>query len=190
MQQKNSNNEKSKTYLVWMDLEMSGLDPDKNVILELSTLITDDNLELIAKGPEIAIFQEASLFETMDDWNQKHHTESNLWATVLKSTVTAEAAEEQIIRFLSQYIKPRESPLCGNSVWQDRRFLAKQMPRLDQFLHYRLIDVSTIKELARRWYPDQFKAIPKKRESHRALDDIIESIAELKRYKELFFIKS
>ena len=176
-----------KNYLVWMDLEMSGLDPEKNVILEMSALVTDEDLNVIAQGPEIVISQDATLFATMDDWNQKHHTASGLWDSVLESTVKSHAAEEQMLGFLGQYVKPRESPLCGNSVWQDRRFIAKHMPRLDQFLHYRLIDVSTLKELVRRWYPKDFANLPRKEEKHRALDDILESVEELKRYRTLVF---
>lgn len=171
--------------LVWMDLEMTGLEPDRDTIIEIATLITDAELNIIAEGPEIVIHQDAALFDKMDDWNREHHTKSGLWKKVVESNVSLAEAEARTVDFLKANIGPRESPLCGNSVWQDRRFLTRYMPLLESYLHYRLVDVSTIKELAVRWYP-QVK-FAKAKGAHRALDDIRESIDELRFYRERFF---
>lgn len=170
-------------------MEMSGLDPEKDVILEIATLVTDNDLNIVATGPSLVIHREASLFSTMDDWNRSHHTKSGLWDAVLKSTIDEREAEKQTIEFIKEHTKPKESPLCGNSIWQDRRFLARYMPSIDEHLHYRLVDVSTIKELAQGWYPtsEKFKV---KKGSHRAMDDIVESIEELRFYRDNFFIKT
>lgn len=175
--------------LVWIDMEMSGLDPEKDVILEIATIVTDNDLNVIAIGPNLVVHREASLFATMDDWNRRHHTKSGLWDAVLKSTIDEQEAERQTIEFIKAHTKEKESPLCGNSIWQDRRFLVRYMKSIDEHLHYRLVDVSTIKELVQGWYPEseKFKA---KKASHRALDDIIESIEELKYYRDHFFIKA
>jgi oligoribonuclease len=174
--------------LVWMDLEMSGLDPDRDVILEMATVITDSNLEIVEQGPSFVIRQPENLFNTMDDWNQKHHTESGLWQKVIASEFDLAAAENSTLDFLKKAkIQAKSAPLCGNSIWQDRRFIARYMKNLDAFLHYRNIDVSTIKELALRWYPSSEGALFKKQNKHRAIDDIIESISELKFYREKFF---
>ncbi len=170
--------------LVWIDMEMTGLDPDKDVIIEMATIVTDSHLEEIARGPQFIIHQPAKRFEEMDAWNQEHHKKSGLWDQVLTSTTTMAEAEQQTLAFLKEHCKPKTSPLCGNSVWQDRRFLFKHMPLLEAHLHYRIIDVSTLKELLNRWLP----AVPKKsdkKKAHRALDDIEESIAELKLYRQL-----
>jgi oligoribonuclease len=183
--EKKKNDKPSK--LVWMDLEMTGLDSDRDVIIEMATLITDIELNVIAEGPEIVIQQPESLFVTMDSWNQEHHTKSGLWAKVITSTVTQLQAEQMTLEFIKQHIGPRESPLCGNSIWQDRRFIAKHMKQLDAYLHYRLIDVSTVKLLGKIWYPNACEQTTEKKSSHRALDDIRESIEELKTYRSLLF---
>jgi oligoribonuclease len=168
-----------------MDLEMSGLDPDACRILEIATIVTDAELDIVAEGPDIVVHQPDEVLDAMDEWCTKHHGESGLVAQVRASTVGVEEAERLTIAFLEQHTERGASPLCGNSVWQDRRFIAKYMPQLDAFLHYRLVDVSTIKELARRWYPAM--APPAKAESHRALGDIRESIAELAHYRRHVF---
>lgn len=167
--------------LVWVDLEMSGLDPDSCKILEIATIVTDANLDIVAEGPELVVHQDDAVLDAMDEWCTTHHGDSGLTAAVKASKVSQSNAEAQTLSFLEQHTKPGTSPLCGNSIWQDRRFIARYMPKLDAFLHYRLVDVSTIKELSRRWYPDV--SAPPKGESHRALDDIRESIAELKFYR-------
>jgi oligoribonuclease len=171
--------------LVWMDLEMTGLDPDRDTVIEIATLVTDAELTVIAEGPELVVHQDQSLFAGMDDWNKEHHTKSGLWAKVVTSEVSLAEAEKRTLDFLKAWVGPRESPLCGNSIWQDRRFLVRHMPALEQHLHYRLVDVSTLKELAARWYPGVKFIKPKG--SHRALDDIRESIDELKFYRKTLF---
>jgi len=175
--------------LVWMDLEMTGLDSDRDVIIEMATLITDIDLNVIAEGPEIVIQRPQELFSSMDAWNQEHHSKSGLWAKVVTSTISQSEAEQQTINFLKQHMGPRESPLCGNSIWQDRRFIAKHMKDLDAYLHYRLVDVSTVKILGKIWYPSESDKTKDKKSSHRALDDIKESIEELKYYRQLVFKK-
>ena len=165
---------------------MTGLNPESDQILEIATLITDADLNMIAEGPELVIHQDESRFALMDKWNQEHHTKSGLWEKALSSKVSITDAENLTLDFIKQHCKERESPLCGNSIWQDRRFVHRHMPRIDVFLHYRMIDVSTIKELAYRWYKDVELSKPKK-ESHRALDDIRESIAELRSYRHSVF---
>lgn len=176
--------------LVWMDLEMTGLDSDRDFIIEIATLITDSDLNVIAEGPEIVIQQPPHLFDMMDAWNQETHTKSGLWAKVISSNITQLQAEKMTLEFLKQHIGPRESPLCGNSIWQDRRFIAKHMRELDTFLHYRLIDVSTVKILGKIWFPKDFEKGLDKKSSHRALDDIKESIEELKTYRTMLFKKT
>ena len=182
-------NKKSDTpkKLVWMDLEMTGLDSDRDVIIEMATLITDLELNVIAEGPEIVIQRPKELFETMDSWNREHHTKSGLWDKVVSSEVTQDQAEKMTVNFLKKHIGPRESPLCGNSIWQDRRFIAKHMKALDSYLHYRLIDVSTVKLIGKIWYPSDTEQSKEKQSAHRALDDIKESIEELKQYRQLIF---
>jgi oligoribonuclease len=183
----NKNKNDTPAKLVWMDLEMTGLDSDRDVIIEIATLITDANLNIIAEGPEIVVHQSAQLFDTMDSWNRETHTKSGLWAKVISSTISQTEAEKMTIEFLKQHIGPRESPLCGNSIWQDRRFIAKHMRELDAFLHYRLIDVSTVKLLGKLWFPKALEKGLEKKSSHRALDDIKESIEELKTYRTMLF---
>lgn len=172
--------------LVWMDLEMTGLDPQQDEIIEIATLVTDSDLNVIAEGPEMVLHQDPSRFDRMDEWNRTQHTKSGLWERVVNSEITAEEAEHETLEFLKKHTGERQSPLCGNSIWQDRRFLVRYMPRLEAYLHYRLIDVSTLKELTHRWYPEDARFEGKK-ESHRALDDIHESIEELKHYRNKVF---
>lgn len=175
---------KPSDYLIWIDLEMTGLNPAQDRILELATLVTDNQLNIIAEGPTFTIHQSDALLNGMDEWNTKHHNQSGLVERVKNSTVNEAQAEKATIAFLSPYLKVGESPLCGNSIHQDRVFLTRYMPKLEKFCHYRNLDVSTVKELARRWKPE---LTFKKKSAHRALDDIKESIAELKFYKEHFF---
>ena len=174
------------THLVWADLEMSGLDPDVNTILEIATVVTDNQLQIVAEGPVLEIRQPASVVESMDDWNREHHGASGLIDRVLTSPYSMAAAEQLTLEFVQRFCAPRNSPLCGNSIHQDRRFLVRYMPRLDAYLHYRNIDVSTVKELVRRWYPDALQA-PEKRHAHLALADIRESIEELRFYRQHVF---
>jgi len=172
--------------LIWIDLEMTGLDPEKHVILEIATILTDNALEITAEGPDIVIHQEDRALEHMDDWSREQHTSSGLLERVRVSEYDCPRAERETLKFLADRCERGECPLCGNSVWQDRRFLIKYMPDLADFLHYRNIDVSSIKELVKRWYP----SLPpyEKRKDHRASGDIKESINELKYYREKVFL--
>jgi oligoribonuclease len=177
---------KSKNTLVWMDFEMTGLDPDYDVILEIATVMTDNNLSVIKELDTCIIHQPQHILDGMDDWNQTHHAESGLIDKVLQSDVTIEDAESYIMSILEEYIEPQTALLCGNSIFQDKMFIRRYMKRLYEFLHYRSIDVSTLKELIARWYPESFYSTFDKKSSHRAHDDIHESIAELKYYKHYF----
>lgn len=172
--------------LVWMDMEMSGLNPDVDRILEIATVVTDSDLEVIAEGPVVTIFQEDEILNAMDEWNADNHTKTGLIDRIRKEGVSEAEAESTTIEFLSKHVEDGQSPLCGNTIGQDRRFLVKFMPNLEQFLHYRNLDVSTVKELARRWRPDIHDRIQKKA-SHRAMEDIKESIEELRCYRDRFF---
>ena len=172
--------------LVWMDLEMTGLDPKSDLIIEIATVITDAHLNLLAQGPVLAIHQSDTVLSKMDDWNQNTHSQTGLIDRVKASNLTHADAESATLTFLREYLNPGKSPLCGNSICQDRRFLAEHMPELESFLHYRNLDVSSIKELAVRWRPGLAGGFSKKG-GHRALDDILESIEELKFYREHFF---
>lgn len=174
------------TPLVWIDLEMTGLEPDRDSIIEIATIVTDGDLETIAEGPVFAIKQPESLLMSMDEWNTTHHTASGLLERVRNDSVDIKEAEAMTLRFLEEFVEPGKAPLCGNTIWQDRRFLARHMVELEQFFHYRLVDVSSVKELARRWRPEILNGFSKKNE-HLALADIRESIAELKFYREHFF---
>lgn len=172
--------------LVWIDMEMTGLDPEVDVILEIASLVTDNDLNVIAEGPVLAVHQEEWVLARMDDWNVEHHTESGLVERVRRSPVSVTEAEALTLGFVQRHAEKHSAPLCGNTVWQDRRFLKRYMHSLEDWLHYRIVDVSTVKELARRWKPelvDRFK----KRNTHRALDDIRESVAELRYYRDAFF---
>ncbi|WP_163934307.1 oligoribonuclease [Paraferrimonas sp. SM1919] len=172
--------------LVWIDLEMTGLDPEINRIIEIATIVTDKDLNILAEGPVLAIHQSDEHLAIMDEWNQKHHGQSGLIDRVKASSICEEEAINQTIAFIEQYVPKGVSPLCGNSIGQDRRFLNKYMPRLEDFFHYRNLDVSSVKEITRRWAPhicDGFN----KRNTHQALDDIRESVAELQYYREQVF---
>ncbi len=168
--------------LIWIDLEMTGLDTDKDSILEIATIITDKDLNTLAEGPEFAIHHPLDRLQAMDDWNRAQHAKSGLWQRVLDSAVNLAAAEAATVDFLIQYAPPGKSPMCGNSICQDRRFLYRLMPRLEKYFHYRNMDVSTIKEMARRWSPDIAKGFTKE-SAHTALSDVRDSIAELRYYR-------
>ncbi len=178
---------KSSQYLVWMDLEMTGLDPETATIIEIATIITDSEINIIAEGPVIAIHQSDKILNAMDDWNTKQHTHSGLVERVRQSSISMAEAEKMTLEFVDQYCRKGKSPLCGNSIWHDRRFLIKYMTELNSYFHYRNIDVSTIKELVGRWYSLE-KAAPKKKRLHLALDDIRESIQELVYYRDHVFV--
>ncbi len=173
--------------MVWVDLEMTGLDPEKERIIELAVLVTEADLTLVAEGPELVLHQSEELLAGMDEWNTKQHTGSGLVARVRESTVTEHQAETEVLKFLRRHCAAKTSPLAGNSVHHDRRFLSRYMPRIADFLHYRIVDVSTIKELARRWHPEVVASLPPKPDSHRALDDIRASVEELSHYRRTFF---
>ncbi|QEP43171.1 oligoribonuclease [Ectothiorhodospiraceae bacterium BW-2] len=173
-------------YLGWIDLEMTGLVPEQDTIMEIATLITDTELNEVAEGPVLAIQHTPQQLERMDSWCQHHHGQSGLSERVVQSRVTLAEAEQQSLAFLQRYLPRGSTPLCGNSIWQDRRFLVRYMPQLEQWFHYRNIDVSSIKELAKRWAP-QIAAGVKKRKTHLALDDIRESIEELRYYRRSLF---
>jgi oligoribonuclease len=174
--------------LVWLDLEMTGLDPSKDVIVEIATLVTDDELEIVGEGPDLVIATPAPKLDAMDDFVRQMHSRSGLLDAIAKSDVRLEDAAARTLEFVRAHVpEPRKVPLCGNSIGTDRRFLAAYMPELDNYLHYRCVDVSTIKELAKRWYPEAFSAGPKKAGAHRALDDIKESVAELRYWRNTIF---
>lgn len=176
--------------LVWLDMEMTGLDPAKERIIEIATILTDGNLAEIAVGPDLVIHQDDAVLAAMDDWNRTHHGASGLTERVKASTISDEEAEAQTLAFLNQHVGAKERPvLAGNSIHQDRRFIRRYMPKLDARLHYRMVDVSTIKELARRWFPEIIAKQPAKNDSHRALDDIRESIEELRYYRANVFVQ-
>ena len=174
--------------IVWMDMEMSGLDPDKDRILEVAVLVTNGDLEIVAEGPNLVIHQPEQVLEAMDEWNTKHHGQSGLTQRVRESTIDESQASAAILAFLTEHTQKRKAPLAGNSIHQDRRFVARYLPEVEDWLHYRNIDVSTIKELAQRWYPTQYAVRPIKKGSHRAMDDLMESIAELRYYRKTLFL--
>lgn len=168
--------------LIWIDLEMTGLDTDRDSIIEIATVVTDAQLNVLAEGPEFAISHPLETLEAMDEWNRNQHRRSGLWQRVIDSDVTPGQAEARTVAFLQDWIKAGASPMCGNSICQDRRFLHRQMPRLERYFHYRNLDVSTIKELARRWAPLVLEGVAKT-SSHTALSDVHDSIAELRHYR-------
>ena len=167
-------------------MEMTGLDPEKEGIIEVASIVTNADLEILAEGPNLVIHQPLKLLKAMDEWNQKQHKKSGLIDLVNTSKITVRQAEKQTLEFIKQYCIPGKSTLCGNAVYHDRRFIIKYMPKLDAFLHYRLVDVTTVKVLVSRWYPKN-KDLPKKKDAHRALDDIRESIEELRFYRKHYF---
>jgi oligoribonuclease len=174
--------------LAWLDLEMTGLDPDRDVIVEIASLVTDDELTIVAEGPDLVIHQPPEALGVMGDYVREMHTRSGLLTAIAESTVSLDQATTETLAFLRTHIpEARTVPLCGNSIGTDRRFLARWMPAVEAHLHYRSIDVSTVKELCRRWYPEAFAAAPEKASAHRALDDIKESVAELRYYREHVF---
>jgi oligoribonuclease len=176
------------TNLIWIDLEMTGLLPEQDVIIEIATIVTDKNLNTLAEGPSLAIYQGDDILEGMDEWNTEHHNASGLVQRIKNSDISTQQAEKQTLDFLRQYVNLGMSPMCGNTVCQDRRFLYETMPKLEQFFHYRHIDVSTLKELAVRWKPEA-KMVREGESAHLALADIRDSIDELKHYRKTF-IKS
>lgn len=177
------------TRLIWIDLEMTGLDPRKNTIIEIATVVTDQQLNIIAEGPVLAIHQPDIALAEMDEWCTHQHGISGLTERVRQSRISLAEAEQQTVTFLSNYLPPNVSPMCGNSICQDRRFLYYYMPELEKYFHYRQIDVSTIKELCERWMPEIAKGFSKE-SKHLALNDIYDSIAELKYYREHFLVVS
>lgn len=177
--------DKSKT-LIWIDMEMTGLEPETDRIIEVATLITDAELNILAEGPVLAVHQSDTALAAMDEWNQRTHGESGLVERVRHSKLDDAEAERQTLEFLRQYADSGSSPMCGNSVHQDRRFMVRYMPHLEAFFHYRNLDVSTVKELARRWRPELPGGFDKKG-THQAMDDIRDSVNELKYYREHFF---
>ena len=174
------------TNLIWIDLEMTGLDPDSDRIIEIATIVTDAHLNILAEGPVHAIHQKDIILNGMDEWNTRQHGKSGLVERVRRSTVTEAEAEAQTIEFLSRFVDPKKSPMCGNSICQDRRFMHRTMPKLEAFFHYRNLDVSTVKELARRWRPEILQGMSKE-STHLALNDIRDSLNELRYYREYFF---
>ena len=168
--------------LIWIDLEMTGLDTDNDSILEIATVVTDKNLNVLADGPVFAIRHEIDRLESMDSWNINQHHKSGLWRQVLNSQTDHAMAEQATVEFLRAWVPPGKSPMCGNSICQDRGFMHRQMPRLERYFHYRNLDVSTLKELARRWAPEIAKSVGKE-SAHTALSDIRDSIAELRHYR-------
>lgn len=176
-----------KNNLVWIDLEMSGLDAAQDLILEIATLVTDNDLNIIAEGPSLVIHHHEDALAHMSGEVRAMHTKNGLLERVQESRISIAQAQQDTLDFIKQYCEKGQSPLCGNSVWVDRQFLQKYMPKITEYLHYRIIDVSTVKELVQRWYAPHIKR--EKKEAHRALDDIKESVAELGNYRELYFIK-
>ena len=175
----------SEQNLIWVDMEMTGLDPDTDVVIEIATIVTDSHLNTLAEGPVLAIYQPDEVLEAMDEWNTSHHTSSGLVKRVKESDEDEASAAARTIEFLKQYVPERASPMCGNSICQDRRFMARHMPELERYFHYRNLDVSSLKILMQLWRPDLATGFEKSG-AHLALDDIRESIEELRYYRETF----
>jgi oligoribonuclease len=175
----------SELNLIWVDMEMTGLDPDTDVVIEIASIVTDSDLRTLAEGPVIALNQSDEILNGMDEWNTSHHNSSGLVARVQQSTETEQSATRKTLEFLQQYVPAGASPMCGNSIGQDRRFMARHMPELEQYFHYRNLDVSTLKILMQRWRPDLESGFSKAG-THLALDDIRESIEELRYYRDCF----
>lgn len=173
--------------LIWIDLEMTGLSPERDVIIEIATLITNSDLEILAEGPTLAINQPDEVLAGMDEWNTRQHGQSGLTQRVRESQITAAEAEADTLAFLRQWVPEGKSPMCGNSICQDRRFLARYMPELEAYFHYRNLDVSSVKILAQHWNPEVLDGV-KKQGNHLAMDDIKDSVAELRHYREKFFV--
>lgn len=174
--------------LAWLDLEMTGLDPTKDVVVEVATLFTDDDLNIVSSGPDLVVAAPKELLDSMAPVVRSMHMRSGLLEEIVTSTTTLAEAERQTLEYLRTVVdKPGTVPLCGNSIGTDRRFLAAQMPELDNWFHYRSVDVSSVKELCKRWYPEQYAAAPRKKEGHRAMADIVESVAELAYYRSVIF---
>ncbi|MGB5812182.1 MAG: oligoribonuclease [Polyangiales bacterium] len=174
--------------IVWMDLEMSGLNPETDRILEIAALVTDGELNVVAEGPNLVVHQPDAVLAVMDAWNTTHHGQSGLTKRVKESTIDEGQVSQALLDFLGEHTQKKKAPLAGNSIHQDRRFLARYLPEVEDWLHYRNVDVSTVKELAQRWYPKLYGGRPSKKGNHRAMDDILESIAELKYYREAVFL--
>jgi oligoribonuclease len=175
----------NETHLVWIDMEMSGLDPDRDRVLEIALVVTDKNLDVVEEGPVLVVHQDDAVLNAMDNWNKSTHGKSGLIDKVKASTLTEAEVEQRVLAFMKRHVGERQSPMCGNSICQDRRFMARHMPKLEAYFHYRNLDVSTLKELAARWRPELKEGF-KKANSHTALADIQESIAELRYYRENF----
>ncbi|KAG0729114.1 Oligoribonuclease, mitochondrial [Chionoecetes opilio] len=173
--------------LVWVDLEMTGLNVEKEEIMEAAVIVTDSDLNIVAEGPNLVLKVDDETLDNMNDWCKEHHGKSGLTDSCRKSTVSLSAAEDQLLQFVTEHTEKGKAPLAGNSVHADKKFLDKYMPKLMKHLHYRIVDVSTVKELCRRWYPEEFSSAPAKKVSHRALEDIKESISELAHYKSSIF---
>jgi oligoribonuclease len=178
----NGSEQASEGRLIWIDLEMTGLDTGRDSILEIATVVTDAQLNVLAEGPELAIAHSLQTLEAMDEWNRNQHGKSGLWARVLEQGVSMAEAEQRTLEFLRAWVGPKASPMCGNSICQDRRFLHRQMPDLEKYFHYRNLDVSTLKELARRWAPQVLSGLQKE-SAHTALSDVRDSIDELRYYR-------
>uniref|UniRef100_A0A2M4CJR7 Probable oligoribonuclease n=1 Tax=Anopheles darlingi TaxID=43151 RepID=A0A2M4CJR7_ANODA len=177
----------SSNNIVWIDLEMTGLNVERDRIIEIACIITDSELNITAKGPNLILHEPDSVLESMNEWCKKHHLQTGLVGAVKESRITLEQAEKEILDFIKLYCPPKTCPMAGNSIYMDRLFISKYMPTMNDYLHYRVIDVSTIKELCKRWNNIAYSSAPPKRLVHRALDDILESIAELTYYKKKFF---
>ena len=177
-----------KNNLVWVDLEMTGLDPLKCTVLEIGVIVTDSELQVIEEGPSIAIHHSDRVLNGMEAWSKFHHKKSGLTDACRASKISLKKAEEKVLQFVKKHCKEKSAPICGNTIWQDRRFLVKYMPKLESYLHYRTIDVSSVKELVVRWYPADYKMPREKKQTHRVLEDIRESIDELRYYRKKVFI--